>query len=117
MQSGMRIIGQYARSVSATAVITLLCCILNTAAQADPATATPFNNELRPKIALVLSGGGAIFGLRSSSNPLAASVLVWAAASRLKHNSVTNTVANTDCVYRPIKHPPDNIWMAPKIYR
>ncbi len=59
MQFGSCIFGQYKLTALATLLIALLSCSRYTSVWASEATDKAFDNSLRPKIALVLSGGGA----------------------------------------------------------
>jgi NTE family protein len=59
MQAGTRIFGQFMHSALTTILFALLCCYFHKTASASPETDAYFDNAQRPKIALVLSGGGA----------------------------------------------------------
>jgi NTE family protein len=59
MQSGICIYRQYKLTTLATLLVVLLGCSRAAPVWASEATNSVFNNTLRPKIALVLSGGGA----------------------------------------------------------
>lgn len=59
MQPGTRIFGQFTRSALMTMMLALFSCALQTAAFAGPETDSSFSHSQRPKIGLVLSGGGA----------------------------------------------------------
>ncbi|NNJ98631.1 MAG: patatin [Gammaproteobacteria bacterium] len=59
MQSGICIYRQYKLTTLATLLVVLLSCSRAAPVWASEATDSVFNNTLRPKIALVLSGGGA----------------------------------------------------------